>query len=248
MGRTLLFAAVVAILLAAIFAGSALAAPIGINLVGDDPAKSDKVGDAEAGVESQTYWNDVQYWEGSGLVNADGDGTSVDADIGTSGRAYNSWIPIPSGAVPGDNLLMRGYLHQNGSPWSIVLSNLVSAYGSDGYDLIVYCDGENGSSDWVTEYAVASGGTPLASIFAKDVTDTVAWDGVFVEATGTNAADATEGNYVRFRGLTADSLTLTATPESGNAPINGLQLIPVPEPATLGLLLVGLLGACFRKR
>jgi len=250
MRRIVLVRAIIVLAIPVFIVGNAPAAPIGINLVGNDPNDDDKVGPAEAGLKPQTNWNDL-YWQGSNLTDADGNATAVDVAISTSELAFNGWVPIPVGTVPGNNLLMRGYLHNEGSAWTITLSGLDSEYDSEGYDLVVYYDGANGSSEWITEYAVACGGTTLESIYARDETDTVAWDGSFVEAVGTNADDATDGNYVRFTGLTANSLTLTATPvdfQSGDAPINGLQVLPAPEPATLGLLAAGLATTFLRRR
>jgi len=252
MHRTLPVPAVIAFSLLVLIAGNAPAALIGMNFIGNDPSGLDEVGSNTAGVEVQTHWNDLKWWEGTTLYNADGNTTGVTVDIGTNDDAYNSRVDVSGMPVPGDNLLMRGYYHGSGTSWTVTFSGLTSEYDSseyDSYDLIVYFDGANSSSDWTTEYAVSSGGTPLASIFAKDATDTADWDGTFVQATGTSAATATDGNYVRFTGLTADSLTLTATPDSGDAPINGLQLIPAPEPATLALLAAGgALGLARRGR
>jgi hypothetical protein len=225
------------------------AAMVGINVVGSDPSGLDEVGSTkEAGVEPQAQWNDVEFWEGSTLYDAEGDMASVTANLNTTNCGYSSAVPVSGSGTAGNNLLMRGYCHGGGSEWTVDLAGLASEYGSEGYDLIVYYDGENSSDDWVTEYALSSGGTPIASIFAKDAADSDTWDGTFVEATGTSAADATDGNYVRFSGLTADSITLTATPGTGNAPINGLQLIPAPEPATLGILVAGLALSLVRRR
>jgi len=243
MDRTPLFPAVIAFSLLVLTAGNAPAAPIGMNFIGDDICGPAEVGAEEAGVEPQPGWNNLNWWANNTTLNdLDGNATGVNITINTSKEGYNSKVDTSSGSVSGDFLLMHGYYHNEGSAWTVDLAGLTSEY--DSYDLIVYFDGANSGSDWKTEYAVSTG----ASIFAKDAADTADWDGTFVQATGTSAATATDGNYVRFTGLTADSLTLTATPDSGYAAINGLQLIPTPEPTSLALLGVGLLAALRRRR
>jgi len=209
------------------------AALIGINFIGDKNGA--EIGlSTEAGVEPQENWNDLKWWEGDMLINADGNETGVTVSIVTNESSYSTYVPIPG---PGDNLLMRGYYHGTGSAWSVILSGLTSEYPS-GYDLIVYFDGENCGSgtDWVTAYSLSTGET----IYGNDEAEPngTEWDGQFDEASG-----ATVGNYVRFAELTASSFTLTATPISGDGPINAIQIISVPEPASLALVATGLAAA-----
>ncbi|HUS46385.1 MAG TPA: PEP-CTERM sorting domain-containing protein [Phycisphaerae bacterium] len=239
----------VALFVCAVFLGTtAQASVIGINFIGNCPANADQVGSNQAGLEAQTHWNDLNYWnDGTNLMASDGGSTSVKATIGATTQGYAGYVAIPA-ANAGNYLLIRGYLHAGGSVWTVTLTNLTSEYTPGGYDLIVYYDGNNNSADWVTEFALSSGSTTLASVFAKDATDTATWSGTFVQATGTSAATATDGNYVRFTGLTADSLTLTTTPESGDGPINGIQIVAVPEPAALALLSLGLAATLARRR
>jgi len=92
------------------------------------------------------------------------------------------------------------------------------------------------------------GTTTIATMYGRDAKDTVQWDGTFVQSFGTSDADATSGNYVRFTGLTTSSFTLTATPISGDGPINAIQIIAAPEPASASLLALGLATAALVAR
>jgi len=234
----------VASFVCAVFLGTtAQAAMIGVNFIGD--THGTEIGlSTEAGVESQENWNDLKWWgDPHALINADGESTDITINIVTEKDAFSSHVLIPG---LGDNLLMRGYYHGDGSAWSVTLSGLTSEYPSGGYDLIVYFDGANGKDkgDWVTEYALSSG----ESIYGKDAEDATDWDGAFDRAFGTSAATATVGNYVRFTGLTSSEFVLTATPTSGDAPINGIQIVAAPEPAALALLGLGLAATLARRR
>jgi len=79
---------------------------------------------------------------------------------------------------------------------------------------------------------------------------TPTFNGTYEEATGTDQQTANSGNFVRFRNLTGD--TFSIGPEGGNntarSPVNGFQIIQVPEPKSLfalsfvSLVLVVLIG------
>ncbi|MGB2754733.1 MAG: PEP-CTERM sorting domain-containing protein [Phycisphaerae bacterium] len=192
----------------------------------------------EAGVEPQVHWNNV-YWNGkSQLHNDSGLVTAVSVATTTSKDRDATWVPVgPSSS--GDFRLMRQYIHSEGSGMTVIVSGLEPPFTTHGYDVIVYFDGENGSADWVTQYTIGVDGTTIATVYGRDAKDTVQWDGTFVQSFGATAAAATAGNYVRFTGLTASSFTLTATPISGDGPINAIQIVSVPEPTSLALLVLG---------
>jgi len=220
---------------------SAAAATISINFYGDTNGR--KIGTKEAGVEPQVNWNDVGWWMFTNLFDNTGTTTAVSVTTDTTKHTYNSYVSVnpPDG---GNDYLMRGYIYPSDSAMAVTVSGLEPPFTTHGYDVIVYFDGPNGGKsdvDWMTAYAI-NNGVATASIFGKD-TAGVNFGDTFAEASGSTAGSATAGNYVRFTGLTGSGFTLTATPTSGDGPINAIQIIGAPEPASASLLALGLASA-----
>ena len=214
---------------------------IGINFKGD--ANGKMIGTKEAGLKPQTNWNDVGWWKATNLLNNTGATTAVSVTTDTTKHTYNSYVSVdpPDG---GNDYLMCGYIYPSGVPLTVTIAGLGPPFTTHGYDVLVYFDGPNGGKsdvDWVTAYAI-NHGVAAATIYGKDA-KSAGWNGVFVQAFGTSTTDATAGNYVRFTGLTASGFTLTATPINGDGPINAIQIISAPEPASASLLALGLASA-----
>ena len=113
------------------------------------------------------------------------------------------------------------------------------------YDLIVYTvnKGDPTSGDYTV-------GTKTFYITQQqgDVGIAGAFDNVWIQAINTINSNTSRdlGNYVRFDGITPDkngNITLTG---SKDAAFNGLQLSAVPEPASIGLLMIS--GAILARR
>jgi hypothetical protein len=95
--------------------------------------------------------------------------------------------------------------------------------------------------DLGTQFTVSTEGTPAQTAGADDKSDT-------------SFSPGPDGNYVVFSiDVGADEkITGSYTPDtadnSGQSEFNGLQLVQVPEPASLGILSLGALGAMTRRR
>jgi len=225
---------------------------IGINFVGKGTVSGTVYtlpmqGYQSAGVPpyQQSNWNNA---EGSsnttGLALHDADGLATGATViwTYAGKSYTSVSD-----ATGDGCLMRGYIYRFSSfaPPAITVAGLGPSFTAGGYDVLVYFDGQNATgsaSDWVTEYTFTANGKPSISIFGKDAAG-ANFDGTFTQALGATAADATAGNYVRFRESTASSFTLVGTPFGGDGPINAIQIISAPEPTSLALTVLGTVAA-----
>ncbi|MGB2613262.1 MAG: hypothetical protein WBE06_00940 [Phycisphaerae bacterium] len=220
-------------------ASPACADLIGINFHGGTYGR--KIGAKTAGVEPQVNWNDVGWWTVSDLRESTGQVTGVSVTTTTTTYTYNSYVKVdpPDG---GNDYLMRGYIYTSGASLTVTIAGLEPPFTTDHYDVIVYFDGNNASADWITQYTLSVDGGPPTTLYGKDA-KTASWNGTFVEGFGTSASDATPGNYVRFTGLTSGAFTLTATPVAGSGAINAIQIISAPEPASLALVVLGVVAA-----
>ncbi len=194
---------------------------LSLNFVADDPTPMD--GSESAGVVPAVNWNN-----GTGNNNSL---ASLQDNLGLPTSASASWAannPWANGIAdtPGNSRMMNGYLDTtNTSTVTVTVSALSSLFTSNGYDVYVYCNCD-GSTTRSGDYTL--GGTTIHEQNMPPFT------GAFVQANNS------QGNYVKFTGLTGSSFTLTARPSpvggGQRSPVNGLQIVAhVPPPAPMGL-------------
>ncbi len=174
--------------------------------------------------------------------------------------------PTQSHIQDGHDQLMAGYLQAGKEDPSDPFINLtvtgldLSAFGGT-YSLILYLDGDSDVESDTGSFSVAisdqSGGSALSTtVYGRDATTndfsidhTVANSlADYTQITSTLVASPTEGNYVRFDGLTSDKffVEITGQANTHGVALNGFQIIP--EPASMVMLGIGGLLALRRTR
>jgi hypothetical protein len=192
-------------------------------------------------------------------------------------QAGNGGWQLPN-TVDGANLsgganpvMMKGYLDSfsDATPTVLTFTGLPTAGLL--YDVLVYFDGDNGGSWRVGEFTLSGALSGNGSAFGED-SEGVNFnsgtgnnpDGLFqLPVAGPNgnqlwpiSPNNSEGNYVRFSGVSGSSFIITGDPGPAatgtlRAAINGIQIVGVPEPSTVvlfGLGGTGLLLGFLRRR
>ena len=201
-----------------------------------------------AGVLGTAIWNNFggQNSTAPQLLGADVGGVATPTAATVAWTSNNTWSSSGLGeennTATGENGdLMAGYLDTaglGGVGVSITVANLPVV--SPRFDVYVYTQGGvNGR-----------GGTYTIGSTTLEHTGDAAFNGTFVQDT-LDPGSTPGSNYIVFRGLTGTGFTLTGTPTIGNparAPINGIEIVAVPEPAGMALLGVAAAALLGRRR
>jgi hypothetical protein len=132
----------------------------------------------------------------------------------------------------------------SGTGSDITFANLpTTGVWSGGYDVYVY-------------FAPSSGNNTLdltigdTTYYAQLDSGSSNYSGSFDQVTSELNYARESGNYVKFSGISGNSFTLKASSNIGNTiAITGMQIVSVPEPATMGLLASGgIIALLFRRR
>ena len=228
--------------------GVAMAAPvpyIGVqiqvtnptNLTNGSPTSTALSPGQTAGVVPQANYNVVNAGADGGgahtltsgaLNNASGLATAVTF----SGTASDAWVTPTDQTTPNGALLSGETKASTNNTSTYSFSNVPGGT----YNMLLYV--ENDTAGITSTYSV---GTSSQTVLEQMTGGTPA----FALATSSVA-----GNYVEFDNIVLPALgtiTFTSTPVSGgntDAGINAIQLLSVPEPASIGILGFGALGCC----
>jgi len=217
------------------------AATVSINFVGRGGANGTLFPDEVAGVVPAANWNNVRPDNEFGINYASGALVDETGATTTTTVAWTNIGPyfINTGTGTPNNVMFNGYLDNFAEVRTLTISGLSAGQV---YQVYLYSDGDNGTNSrtgFFTMGGVTTGITDGPGNF----------DGTFVGvAPGTTGV----GNYTVFTltGATSYDLTFhgTTADDLPRAALNGMQIVPVPEPAAALLGLAGLLPLLRRRR
>jgi hypothetical protein len=170
-----------------------------------------------AGAVPKPNWNEAAGASGSDLALVDESAVPTGATVTWSTSSTATLGLANTGA---DFVMMNGYLDAGTQTTTVTVSGLDDKSG--GYFVHLYADGNNGSSDASTDYALA--GSDGSSAFVRIVDAAGAtFDGDYVLA-----SSGENGNHaIVLIGGTSFTLTVTKSASGGgtHAPLNGLQIV-----------------------
>jgi len=234
----------------ALMAGSltaGAATSIGVNFAGGGGGDGNQIDDARllqpsqaAGVVSAANWNNAE--NASGTLNA-----LVGSDVGIT-VATVSWVSnglwtarnTPLNSTP-NQILTNGFLDDTTTTGTtmITFANLPFI---GAYDVYLYY-GSDGND--------RTGTATLGSTTIFFATNTNPFDDDFTAATPGDDGAADNGEYALFSGVTGTGFTIDVASlvATSNVGVHGVQIVGIiPEPTSVGLLSLGLLGLLARRR
>jgi hypothetical protein len=217
----------------------ASAASLGLKFAATDPdAATSSLGPAEvAGVVPQANWNNL-------ATNTGTDVGSLVLDNAAASTATVSWAgpntwrsTTGNNAFPAgpDRKLTAGYLDSNDTAAGgamVTVNNIDAALRAPAYNVYVYFVSDSGLDRGGAYTLTPGAGSPIVKYGS-----TLAMPTAFVEDPGTDVDNTLDGTHLVFRGLTASSFSIASdttltTPNGFRAPINAIQIVAVPEPAS----------------
>jgi hypothetical protein len=197
------------------------------------------------------------------------DGTASGATVAFTGSP-NDWDTNVDQNASANHKMMLGYIDTNDtSTTTVTISGLPASLTNQGYNVILYYDGDNGTggtgqhrvgryeingvSQWGRDAGDRFGGTFVQGQTLIDPAPGMS--GAALDNQAAAVALVPAGNYMVFGGLTAPDFTLNvqASVSAGTtnrAALNGMQIVAIPEPSSMALVAIGavsVLGALTRR-
>jgi hypothetical protein len=229
-------------LLAAVLVGPVSAAVISVELGNNEALEP---ADA-AGVVSAANWKQASGSpDFSGVALNFSDGTASGATIAGD---FSSNLTTRV-AVTGDTnteMFNRGGGINSAAGSDITVSDLpTTGDWAQGYDVYIYFAPSSADNSTRT-LNLAIGGT---TYYAEIDTGSSNYSGSFEQVDSTSIIARESGNYAVFSGLSGNSFTLNLTSNVQNViGATGLQIVAVPEPASMMLVAAGAVLIGFRRR
>jgi hypothetical protein len=240
-----------AALASSILTTTTFADSIGVNFVGSNADGTGAGGNGSqgddvrtldpaqiAGVVPANNWNNAFGQSGTlAALQSDVGGTTA----AISWQSNGAWTTrnTPVGSDP-NQILTNGYIDDTGGD-GVTTITFTGLQFVGGYDVYLYYGSDDNNR---------TGRATLGSTVINFATNTSNFDGTFTAATPEDDGGADDGEYAFFSGVTGTEFTITVERVSNNVGVHGIQVVgtPVPEPTTVGLLSVGMLGLLARRR
>jgi hypothetical protein len=203
-----------------------------------------------AGLVPVSNWNNS--WPSNPTTDLiDDSGAATTLDIATA--SFNTWSVV--GFHPGQDAdstynkeLLNGYLNAGPAGWNppITYSEVaISEIPYSSYDIIVYF-----SSDVAGREGTVSDGTATYSFNTVGPASVNGANALFAQTTDTSLSYLTAANYAVFSGLSGASQTVRVQMLENDewAGIAGFQVVAIPEPTSVVLLVVSGLVTLGRRR
>lgn len=208
-----------------------------------------------AGLFSAPYWNNTYLESGNAtgatvvnqnLTDSTGATTGVSVTQLSSQNTYNYWainFTTPGQDADGtyNRNLLNGYQNDGSTVAPYTSSVTINNISYEKFDLFVYF-----SSDTAGRSGSVTDGTSTYYFSTIGPAETSGANALFTQTTETSSLNYPAADYAIFRGLTANTETITVN-VPGFGGIAGFQIVPTPEPSSLALAAVGLVLVGVRR-